>query len=399
MRANLPLALVCVALVSCQTVPEPTAVTRSDQSSVEIGDDLRITGPHTHLNLTIYLVHGANRLPGTMSIIGLESAMSSGETTVYETGDVNQLVVENVSPNSYVFVQSGDIVQGGKQDRVLAIDQLLPPGSGRVSLAAYCVERGRWQVRPGSVPTTAAAQPVDPAPDSRNRFAKGMQAIAKLFEQIGSVSSGRYSGGYSSSLGSFSRSSSVLSSVDLKRAVRLHKQQTAVWRGVSHFQSSLASRLGSGGVFSSSSRTSLALTLGGRTVQDATREYTSHLDGIATSADDVLGFVFAINGRLNCADIYGSNELFRQLWPKLLAGSAIEAVAALKKGREFVSVTDSDVRKFLYPMSDAVEVSEKSGLDLELRTSTRPDSILFETRHSARPGTWYHRSYLARVPQ
>ena len=46
-----------------------------------------------------------------------------------------------------VFVQAGDIVKGGQQDRVLSVDLLLPPRSGEVSIAAFCVEHGRWTAR------------------------------------------------------------------------------------------------------------------------------------------------------------------------------------------------------------------------------------------------------------
>ena len=46
-----------------------------------------------------------------------------------------------------VFVQAGDIVKGGQQDRVLSVDLLLPPRSGAVSIAAFCVEHGRWTAR------------------------------------------------------------------------------------------------------------------------------------------------------------------------------------------------------------------------------------------------------------
>jgi len=56
---------------------------------------------------------------------------------------VNALTVENTGKDE-VFVQAGDIVKGGQQDRVLSVDLLLPPRSGEVTIAAFCVEHGRW---------------------------------------------------------------------------------------------------------------------------------------------------------------------------------------------------------------------------------------------------------------
>lgn len=49
---------------------------------------------------------------------------------VYETKDVNELSVENRSHKD-IYVQSGDIVKGGQQDRVLAVDLIVPPRSGK----------------------------------------------------------------------------------------------------------------------------------------------------------------------------------------------------------------------------------------------------------------------------
>ena len=47
----------------------------------------------------------------------------------------------------------------------------------------------------------------------------------------------------------------------------------------------------------------------------------------------MIGYVFAINGKVNSADIYGSNVLFKKLWPKLLKANAIEAIAELQKDK------------------------------------------------------------------
>src|SRR5262249_5531978 len=60
-----------------------------------------------------------------------------------------ELVVENLSPDVEVYIQAGDIVKGGRQDRVLSYDLIVPPRSGKVPLAAFCVEAGRRQPRGG----------------------------------------------------------------------------------------------------------------------------------------------------------------------------------------------------------------------------------------------------------
>ena len=48
--------------------------------------------------------------------------------------------------------------------------------------------------------------------------------------------------------------------------------------------------------------------------------------------DDVVGYVFAVNGKLNSADVYPSNGLFRKMWPKLLQASVTEAIGEKNAG-------------------------------------------------------------------
>ena len=60
--------------------------------------------------------------------------------------NVNKLAIENVSDQD-VFVQAGDVVKGGQQDRTLAVDMIVPPKSGKVPIESFCVEQGRWGYR------------------------------------------------------------------------------------------------------------------------------------------------------------------------------------------------------------------------------------------------------------
>ncbi len=56
---------------------------------------------------------------------------------------VNTLFIENLSQDS-IYIMAGEIVQGGKQDRVIAQDIVLAPNQGKVDLSVFCVEKGRW---------------------------------------------------------------------------------------------------------------------------------------------------------------------------------------------------------------------------------------------------------------
>jgi hypothetical protein len=87
--------------------------------------DYTLSGPYSHKNLTIFLIHGKDQTTGKPPLT-LQEAMAQKKVVVRETGDVNNLTIQNRSREE-VFVQAGDIVKGGQQDRVLALDLILPP--------------------------------------------------------------------------------------------------------------------------------------------------------------------------------------------------------------------------------------------------------------------------------
>ncbi len=108
--------------------------------------DYRISEPFTYKNLSLFLIHGKDQNTKG-NIITLQEAMERKLFVVYETSEVNTLEVENLSKEFEVFIQSGDIVKGGKQDRILAVSIIIPVRSGRVRIDSFCVESGRWTKR------------------------------------------------------------------------------------------------------------------------------------------------------------------------------------------------------------------------------------------------------------
>src|SRR5712691_10944532 len=112
--------------------------------SAQTPEGTRISGPLVHENLAVYFIHGKSA-PGEVPLT-LEEAMAKGVVKVRETSNVNQLEIGNLGLDE-VFVQSGDIVKGGQQDRTLMVSLLLAPQSGSIPIASFCVEQGRWAAR------------------------------------------------------------------------------------------------------------------------------------------------------------------------------------------------------------------------------------------------------------
>lgn len=140
-------------------------------------DAYRISGPVMHDNLAIYLVHGKSA-PGPVPLT-LQEALAQGKAEVHEKGDVNELEIENVDDKE-VFVQAGDIVKGGQQDRVLSVSLIVPPKSGRMPIAAFCVEPGRWTKRGAEdVKNFGSADAMMPSKQSKLVMAKPAPSRSK----------------------------------------------------------------------------------------------------------------------------------------------------------------------------------------------------------------------------
>lgn len=97
-----------------------------------------------HGALALVWLHGGEPGAGP-GIATLDEAQSSGALLITERGaaSVPELIVDNRG-KVHVLLLAGEILVGGKQNRVLREDILLPPLSGPRSIAVYCVEQGRW---------------------------------------------------------------------------------------------------------------------------------------------------------------------------------------------------------------------------------------------------------------
>ena len=241
----------------------------------------RISEPVAYKNLSIFLIHGKDENTKG-NILTLQEAMERKLFVVYETSDVNELQVENLSTELDVFIQSGDIVKGGKQDRVLAVSIIIPARSGRVSIDAFCVESGRWTKR-GSEDSTK-----------------------------------------------FNSSNDRIVTKELKIAANSTRSQQEVWAKVSEAQSRLSKTVGET-VNAPTSSSSLQLALENKQVTATVDEYIKNLSSAVAGKSDVIGYAFAVNGKINSADVYVSNALFKKVWMKKQKLIALLHCSNLKK--------------------------------------------------------------------
>ena len=304
--------------------------------------DYRLTGPYTHKNLSIFLVHGKSVIRGK-TFLTLQEALVQKKVVVYETKSVNELSIQNFSDED-VYVQSGDIVKGGQQDRMIGVDLIVPPRSGKLPISAFCVEHGRWSGRGNERATV------------------------------------------------FSSSSDVAATKEIRLAAKRSNSQGGVWQSVTVAQDKLSRNVGAR-VNSEVSESSLQLAVENNKVQETADSYIKALSNIADSSNDVIGYVFAINGKVNSADIYGSNALFKKLWPKLLKANAIEAIAELQPGK-FKPASAESVQGFLSDSEKAKGSEKDVTARVNLMTREDDENIFFETRDKKENGAWIHRNYI-----
>ena len=131
----------------------------------------------------------------------------------------------------------------------------------------------------------------------------------------------------------------------------------------------------------------------------AIQSYIKELSTVVGDSKDVIGYAVAINGKVHCADIYASHDLFQKLWPKLIKASAVEAVAELKKDKKFDVVAVATVKAFLDD-ADKGKASEKevNKRMQEIQRETAK-SLMFESRDRRFGGgapAPVHKSYIAK---
>ncbi len=232
-------------------------------------------------------------------------------------------------------------------------------------VAAYCVEHGRWSQR---------------GAEDAAHFASSYSALpsreAKLAMKAPVVTS---TAGMAYAAPSYGASETG-------------QRQRAVWDEVAKTQAKLSGGVNAQ-VASPASATSLQLSLENDKLKELRAGYVKALEDKAAGGD-ILGLVFAVNGRINSADLYPSNGLFRKMWVKLLTASVTEAVGERKDASDGNAPSIEAVREFLAAAEKGAATAQKIG-NLARQDTRDAEKALFV--EGARPnGEWVHRNYLAK---
>ena len=222
--------------------------------------------------------------PPPAEFITLEHARAAGEVVISETGATERVRLENHSKQD-LFIQAGEILRGGDQDRAVAGDLIVPAP--------------RHEPQSCMVPVFCAE------PERSGPMRGGTPDLFTLFDQL---CPGRR----------------------LKKELRLGTQED-VWREISTLRDVVFDLISYSGTrftppYSLWVLNELLDSLGWLT------PYVHLLLPLARTHEEATGAVFVVNGKLNCADLYATPALFRQMWPKLLWAMTVEALVEQKTG-------------------------------------------------------------------
>ncbi len=312
---------------------------------LETANDFRVLAPIESGNLLLFPVVRANgKSPGATPFLTLDEGIKSGQVEVTEAGKVRGLVrprggrpaVENSggdqvntlvlvnNSNQPLLLLAGEIVTGGKQDRVIAKDRIVPAGGAPIDLSVFCIEPGRWT-------------------ESSAKFgAAGKDKVASFMVQP-----------------------------TVRQEAMVSKSQQSVWDSVRGAMSGMAAAAPpvSPGQMNASpygEPRSFNTTSYAKAMQDS--NVSAKVDEAAApvmkSRDQVLaklreehavGVVVAVRGEIVWADLFAGTELLSRYWTKLVRSYAAES---LTEGETHSAATIAEAQHFLDAPTGGTESSD-----------------------------------------
>ena len=312
----------------------------SGQSPAKAGEihsasGYKVLAPIRHGNLTVFPVVG-QKAHDTGDFLTLDEGLRSGDVVVSEYGSirplirrgpfrqipdpaggaqVNRLVLVNNAKRPLLLL-AGEIVTGGKQDRVIGKDRLVPAESDPIDLSVFCVEPGRWV-------------------GTSSKFGAG------------------YAGGVV-----------PMAAPGVRSKAMADKDQTKVWAEVRKAQNEVVAGMAPAAPTAAvevQSTSSYARVMDNKAVRKQVDSIAVPIEnsyrGLMKQLRDqnALGVVVAVNGEIIWADMFASTDLLQKYWPKLVRSYASEAMVTRAKSKD---VEERLAQAFLDNMEGKREVVE-----------------------------------------
>lgn len=303
---------------------------------------LEVVSTHKYRNVQIFLLSSTTGLDH-VKYTTLVNSFKEGGIKVHETSDVNNLAISNLSDQT-VFINYSEILRGGKQDRTVQYDMVIPPKVKRWRMPGFCVEQNRWEQRE---------------------------------EEAEDV---------------FVPTRSMLSSSALKEAAA-DGDQGAVWANAEAAMDSISSNaFHKEGHYSYNTTKSYHVTLNDTKLTSLAESYSGDLRSLGIKPDQSNGLAVAVNGVLVSVDIYNNRKLFQDLFEQLLNSAVNDALG--RKQLENVKVLNhSDVYQVINNVDE--EHSKKRSVNKRTMVSSNSSSeYLCMTSIDLLYMQWIHKSWV-----
>lgn len=190
------------------------------------------------------------------------------QKSIIEIDLINELLITNVSEDT-LYLMAGEVIRGGKQDRVVANDMLILPKAEKVALPVFCVEKGRWNYKKDA-----------------------MQPFNEYFH---------------------------VSSMQIRQAVQQSENQELIWKVIDKInrknqvvsKTQAYTELAQSGVF----RTQFM-------------NYFNYFKGIFAEKKAVIGLVVVSGNEILGCDLFATPHLFEQQYNSLLYSYCTEAITS-----------------------------------------------------------------------
>lgn len=280
----------------------------------------KVLPPITRGNLSLFPIVGGVEAD-TAPLLTLDEGLRAGAVVVAEAGsvqglvrpgtyyprnaggEVNRLVLVNYSDRPLLLL-AGEVVTGGKQDRVIGVDRIVPPKSGPIDLSVFCVEPGRWV------------------------------ASSEHFGSMGSA----------------------MAQPSVRMPAMVARDQLQVWNHVASANAGIAAAAPQAAP-AIGGTTSYAKVMQNPEVEKKVASVAANYDGLLHELRKVgaKGVVVAVNGRITWADVFASTDLLEKYWQKLIRSYAAESLTTAASGAQ---ADQKSAQAFLDQLQGTHEVSE-----------------------------------------
>lgn len=315
------------ALVICTCV---TTFVSAQYNSKNLTIKETATVQFTYKNLRLYPIYANQTFLDAHKDIGkytpLQKALEQKKVAVTETvgsssnstnqnvqtgGEtVNTLYIENTS-NDTIMLMAGEVVKGGKQDRVLAQDMILTPRSGKKDISVFCVEQGRWTYS-------------DDSKKADNAFY-----------------------GYSK-----------VSSMNVRKVAVVDKSQQKVWENVKDVTSKNSAATESG--------TYTALDTSKKHIADL-KGYNDYFQAMMKTQGNVIGVVACTGDKVIGCDMFATTDMFNLYFENLMNSYSTEAITNGSSAKTDYKTVQTYLDRFLADESKQEEELKKNGTYLKHR--------------------------------